>query len=170
MNAEYIISQLEKNSSIFKALFEIHDHDFIKWKPGTEKWCMLEIVCHLCDEEREDFRMRADLALHRSHEELQPIDPQGWVITRKYMEQDFFTKFKEFLHEREKSIHWLKALNEPIWDAFFTHPKLGKISAYYILSNWLAHDYLHFKQIIRLKYDYLEKISKVNLHYAGDWT
>ncbi|MBK8955133.1 MAG: DinB family protein [Saprospiraceae bacterium] len=169
MNAEFIISQLEKNHQLFKVFLELHEHEFIRWKQAPEKWCMLEIVCHLCDEEREDFRMRVDLALHRSSEELQAIDPQGWVQSRKYMEQDYFEKVKEFMHEREKSIHWLKSLNEPIWDAFFTHPKLGKMTAYYILSNWLAHDYLHFKQILRLKYDYLAKVSSVHLNYAGDW-
>lgn len=169
MNAEYLIRQLEKNAQIFRALLEIHDHDFIHWKPAPEKWCILEIICHLCDEEREDFRARVDMALHRSKDDLQSIDPQGWVNSRSYGTQDFFEKRKEFLHEREKSVHWLKSLNEPVWDAFINHPTLGRLSAYYLLSNWLAHDYLHIKQIIRLKYDYIVKIADVHLNYAGDW-
>lgn len=169
MNAEYLIRQLEQNTGVFKMLLEVHDHDFIFWKPNPEKWCLLEVVCHLIDEEREDFRARVDLALHRSSEELQPVDPQGWVTKRAYIEQDYFEKCKELFHEREKSIHWLKSLNEPVWDAFINHPKLGRMSAYFILSNWLAHDYLHIKQIIRLKYDYIRKISDVHLNYAGDW-
>jgi hypothetical protein len=37
------------------------------------------------------------------------------------------------------------------------------------LHNWLAHDYLHIRQIIRIKYDYLKKTSGEILLYAGEW-
>ena len=30
----------------------------IQWKQSENKWSMLEIICHLYDEEREDFRSR----------------------------------------------------------------------------------------------------------------
>ena len=51
---------------------------------------MLEvIICHLQDEEREDFREHLDLILHRQSEDWHMIDPQGWVVERKYNEQDF---------------------------------------------------------------------------------
>ena len=35
--------------------------------------------------------------------------------------------------------------------------------------NWLAHDYLHIRQIIRLKFAYLQQLSKEDLSYAGNW-
>ena len=37
------------------------------------------------------------------------------------------------------------------------------------LSNWLAHDYLHIKQITRYRYNYLEEKTAINLQYAGNW-
>jgi len=43
------------------------------------------------------------------------------------------------------------------------------MSASLFLSNWLAHDYLHIKQIIALKYKFLEQFSGVSIKYAGDW-
>jgi len=43
------------------------------------------------------------------------------------------------------------------------------MSAKFILANWLAHDYLHIRQITRLKYDYLQDIPNENLSYAGNW-
>lgn len=169
MNAEYIISQLDKSRSLFRELLEVHDHHFITYRPSEQKWCLLEIVCHLADEEREDFRNRVDSALHRSHEEWPSIDPAGWVTQRNYMGQDYFEKVSEFLHEREKSVHWLKSLNEPVWDSFYDHPKLGRMTAYYLLNNWLAHDYLHIKQIIKLRFDYLRDICGLDSNYAGEW-
>jgi hypothetical protein len=38
-----------------------------------------------------------------------------------------------------------------------------------IFANWLAHDYLHIRQILRLKYEYLKSISEEDLSYAGEW-
>ncbi len=37
------------------------------------------------------------------------------------------------------------------------------------MTNWLAHDLLHMRQIIKIKYLYLEQSSNVDLHYAGAW-
>jgi hypothetical protein len=76
---------------------------------------------------------------------------------------------KSFLSEREKSIIWLQSLNNVNWDLAFEHSKLGRLTAKHFLTNWLAHDYLHIKQILRLKYDYLKYQSGENLDYAGIW-
>jgi hypothetical protein len=46
---------------------------------------------------------------------------------------------------------------------------LGRLSAGTFLSNWLAHDYLHIRQIIRLKYQYLQRQTRESLDYAGAW-
>ncbi|MEM6429633.1 MAG: hypothetical protein AAF708_10365 [Deinococcota bacterium] len=42
------------------------------------------------------------------------------------------------------------------------------MSAQFFLENWLAHDYLHMRQVVKLKYDYLTA-DGVNLIYAGTW-
>ena len=38
-----------------------------------------------------------------------------------------------------------------------------------MLTNWLAHDYLHIRQIIKLKFDFLKDQSDEHLSYAGEW-
>jgi len=56
-------------------------------KPSAESWSILEVVCHLDDEEREDFREHLDFilstslkaGLHRQHEEWHRIDSDRWV-------------------------------------------------------------------------------------------
>lgn len=39
-----------------------------RWRPDAESWSILEVVNHLADEEREDFRTRLDFILHRPGE------------------------------------------------------------------------------------------------------
>ena len=36
-----------------------------RWKLSPEQWSILEVINHLYDEERQDFRTRLDLTLHR---------------------------------------------------------------------------------------------------------
>ena len=166
---DFVLEQLQKNKGIFKNLFEDENEDMFLWKQTPEKWCLLEILCHLYDEEREDFRFRTKWVLERPNETPPPIAPNDWVTERNYMQQDYRVMLDKFLAERDDSIDWLKSLKNPKWDNYYVHPKIGNLSAKHFLDNWLAHDYLHFRQITKLKFDYLNHRSGERLDYAGIW-
>ncbi|MCW3121172.1 MAG: DinB family protein [Flavipsychrobacter sp.] len=169
MNYNYIITNLQRNKAVFHSLLAGLTEEEYLWKQQPEKWCLLEIICHLYDEEREDFRARTKHTLETPELPMSPIDPVGWVKERKYLEQDYEAKLTSFLQERDNSIAWLKSLNDPNWDNTYHHPKLGALTAKMFLCNWLAHDHLHIRQITRLKYDHLKHLSGESLSYAGDW-
>ena len=169
MNSSKIIKELQRNKSVFKELLLNCTKEEYLWKPNQSKWCLLEIVCHLHDEEIEDFRTRVHSVLDNPESTLPPFDPVKWVLERKYLEQDYNTKVDSFFKEREKSIEGLQQLKAPQWDNSYSHPKLGPMSAKLFLSNWLAHDYLHIRQILNLKFEYLKYHSGENLNYAGEW-
>lgn len=171
MHVEFLMDSMKLNAEIFHSFFKAFaDKDeFIRWKPQPDKWCFLEILCHLIDEEKEDFRTRVKFALENSSGQPPSIDPQGWVKSRNYLNQNYTNKWIEFQDERRQSIDWLKSLTTVDWNASFMHPKFGKFTAHYMLSNWVAHDYLHIKQMTRLRYDSLAHLSGENLKYAGEW-
>jgi hypothetical protein len=85
------------------------------------------------------------------------------------MEQNYEAKIADFLKERSETISWLESQSNPRWTNAYIHPKVGPVSAEFLLANWLAHDYLHFRQITRTKYLYLKEKSGVSLDYAGEW-
>lgn len=169
MSPSDIIQKLASNHNIFKTLFSNLQPEEITWKRKEEKWCLLEILCHLYDEEREDFRTRVRYCLETPNLTLPEIDPVGWVKGRQYMQQDFATKLTAFLAEREASIAWLQGLENPEWSNGSIHPRFGPRTAAFFLHNWLAHDYLHIRQITRLQYDYLGEQGGIDLAYAGKW-
>lgn len=169
MDLNRIIKEFRNNKSVFEALFSETSESVFTWKQSPEKWSLLEILCHLYDEEREDFRSRLKHTLETPTLPTAPIDPEGWVSERKYAEQDYWVMLEKFLTERTQSIQWLDSLENPNWDNTYQHPELGGITAKMFLSNWLAHDYLHIRQILKLKYAYLEQETQVNLSYAGPW-
>ena len=165
----FVIEQLHQNKTLFHNILKDCDETMFLWKQTPEKWCLLEIVCHLYDEERDDFRFRTQWVLEKPNKTPPPFNPLNWVTEHKYMEQNYKDMLNRFITERQHSINWLKALENPEWDNAYKHPRMGTVTAKYYLNNWLAHDYLHLRQILRLKFDYLNYRSGNNLDYAGVW-
>jgi hypothetical protein len=170
MQHNTIIHQLNRNAVTFQTLLEGQPEAVYRWKPAPDKWRLLEIVCHLCNEEREDFRTRVRHVLETPAAPMPSIDPIGWVTQRGYLEQDYHEMVQKFLTARQESVHWLRSLKHPSWENVYEHPKLGPMSANLFLSNWLAHDLLHFRQINWLRYAYLQTVLTTEpLDYAGNW-
>jgi hypothetical protein len=165
-----IYQELVNSTGVIRALTANVSQEEAHSKPTPESWSMLEVVCHLHDEEREDFREHLDFILHRQDRETwKEIDPQGWAASRKYNERSFAEMQAKFLEEREKSLDWLIDLSNADWDVTCTAP-FGVISAGDILASWAAHDNLHIRQLVELKRHQIETISRpYKIMYAGDW-
>lgn len=169
MDHHKIIQQLTDNQSVFKALLSNRTEEEVKWKPEPDQWSMLEVICHLVDEEKEDFRTRVEYVLRDPNDPLPMFNPLQWVTERNYYGQDFESKVTEFLDERTYSIKWLRSLKNPDWQNAYHHPKMGPMSAELFLANWLAHDHIHIRQINRLSYQYIIHKTGIDLSYAGNF-
>ena len=167
MDTKFIIDRLTHNEKVFREILTGITGDQVHWKPAPDKWSMLEIVNHLYDEEQLDFRERVKAALE--NREAPSIDPQGWVKSKNYAERDYVRSVANFLLERERSIEWLHGLKDVNWESKWTNPQF-EMTAYAFLVNWLAHDYMHIRQINRINYLYLNEITgDQSLQYAGEW-
>ena len=80
-----------------------------RWKPKAGAWSMLDVVNHLVDEEKEDFRVRLDSILLNAEQDWPPIDPEGWVVERRYNERDLQESLDHYRSERRASLEWLDA-------------------------------------------------------------
>ena len=169
-NHQMIIKKIRANWQVFEALLAGLDPAETSWKPPGGQWSLLEIVCHLLDEEREDFRARLIHVLDTPNLPMPSIDSEGWVTSREYSSQNFDEKLAMFLEERASSVMWLQSLKAAPWDNAYQHPVMGPLPASLFLSNWLAHDYHHIRQINRVKYEYLQwNLTSDSLAYAGKW-
>lgn len=169
LSENQIINQLAANADVFASCFSGLSHEALLWKEAEGKWCLLELLCHLVDEEVDDFRARTRHTLTEPENPLPAMDPEAWVTDRKYIQQDPEERLKKLLEERATSIDWLTSMENPDWTKTTLHTRLGPLSARFFLANWLAHDYLHLRQVMRIKHSYLSSQSAVNLQYAGAW-
>jgi hypothetical protein len=165
----YYVDRLSRNAAALENLARGVTREQARWKPSPEKWSLVEVVNHLYDEERDDFRFRLDSVLHHEDRSWPPIDPPAWAVERKYNEREMNESLERFLSERRRSVEWLKALKEPRLDRSYNHPQ-GRITAGDLLASWVAHDFLHLRQMARLHWEFLNHISRpFQTAYAGEW-
>jgi hypothetical protein len=168
MNHANIIAHLRVNAEIFKLLFQGLTVEQARWKPDKDRWSLLEVINHLYDEERQDFRQRLALTLFKPEKDWPPIDPEGWLTQRGYNERNPTQCLQDLQTERQQSLDWLESLNNPDWQATHTHRPVGTLSAEQILANWLAHDLFHIRQANDLHFAWLNRlVSPVSLRYSG---
>jgi hypothetical protein len=169
MEFQILYQELVNSANIIRSLLAGISQADAQVKPAPDSWSILEVACHLYDEEREDFRQRLDIILHRPDEEWPPIDPGGWVTARRYNERDFAEVMDQLSAEREKSLEWLRGLVEPNWNAIVQTP-FRTMTAGDMLSSWVAHDNLHMRQLVELRRGRILNITDpYDVGYAGDW-
>ena len=169
MQFRTLYAELANSTETLRALLSGIPQDAARRRPNTRSWSILEVTCHLYDEEREDFREHLDFILDGQGREWHRINPQGWVKERKYNRQDFRNMRRKFLLEREKSLQWLKGLSRVDWSTRYTSP-FGSMSAGDMLASWIAHDNLHSRQLVELRRHRIEAITRpYKIQYAGDW-
>lgn len=172
MNLDYFINHLSNNKAVISGLVRGVTDEQARWRPSPNDWSLVEVMAHLYDEEREDFRARVRSTLNDPAKPWPQIEPGKWVIDRKYNDRDPKQVLDHWLHERDESLKWLGVLKAPTikWGNAYHHPAGVVLSAADLLIAWLAHDHLHIRQLNELHYLYLKHTTApANIGYAGDW-
>lgn len=166
-----LIRHLRRTAAVIAALTDAVDDEQARWRPSPDRWSILDVVCHLTDEESRDFRARIDLTLHRPGESWPGIDPERWVEDEAYSERDLATEVRRFTEERARSLEWVETLDTAEWTRSYEHPSMGRLTAADLLASWVAHDLIHIRQITRLHRQYLESVEVpgTRMEYAGRW-
>jgi hypothetical protein len=107
LNIQEIADQLAVNAEAIRALVQAIPDAQARWQPDPETWSIAQVMEHLYNEERIDFRQHL--------QEMLNDPPQPWGAF-----QDAYVPVKScrqaleaFLSEREASIAWLEALPSP---------------------------------------------------------
>ena len=170
LGVDLAAERLGRGSTLVISLFDHLPAELQRWKPSPERWSLLEIVNHLADEEALDFRARIESTLRDPAAVWPSIAPQDWVAEKKYNERDPAESLDRFLKERKQSFEWLRAQRTAAWSNVYLHPKAGPLSAKMLLANWIAHDFLHARQMLRLHHEQVAILAAPQtLDYAGPW-
>ncbi len=172
MNLPPLINRLQNFARVLPVLVDSTSPADARWRPPSGNWSILEIVCHLGDEEVEDFRQRLRLTLENPGQAWPPIDPEQAAIDRDYNSRELPAAVLRFVDERQQSVDWLKnsLVEQPDWNQAYKHPRFGSIAAGQILAAWVAHDQLHLRQIAKRFYELgTRDAAPFGNDYAGNW-
>lgn len=170
LSVDEIIAQMARQAERIRVLAEGVSDEQARWKPDAESWSLLEVVNHLYDEEREDFRVRLDYLLHQPDIVAPPIDPQAWVTERGYNQRDLAESLDNFVAERQRSLEWLRGLAAPDFVAEVVMPWGAVYHPGDMAASWLAHDILHLRQLVELHWAWTKRsVAPFDGEYAGAW-
>ena len=169
MELTQAVSQLHHQGEAILSLCASLSEAQARWKPDPENWSVLEVMAHLLKEERLDFRNHLGSIFQETQDIWPEINPQQWECDKTKDPDPLEQLLLDFKSERETSLAWLSALRNPDWQATITF-QWGSLSAGDLLASWLAHDLLHLRQLVTLRYHLAVKENKpFDVAYAGQW-
>jgi hypothetical protein len=145
------------------------DLDGAGWRarPAAAEWSPIEIVCHLRDEEAEDFPARLRVVVTGGRQ-FAPIDPERWAEEGRYRDADPREALDALRTLRSASLRFLGTLAPHRLSASVEHPRLGPFSGADIVAAWVAHDQLHLRQLVgTLARLWAERWAPLKVGYAG---
>jgi hypothetical protein len=164
LNLDEIIRQLAAQAEAIRGLVLAFTGEQAAWKPDPETWSMTEVMAHVYNEERLDFRRHLKDMLGDPPQPWTPAGSDEWLRV-----EDCRQALEGFLAERQASIAWLKALGAADWEVS-TAVKWGTIRAGDVLVSWVEHDALHMRQMVELLHARNEYLAApYSLQYAGGW-
>lgn len=169
MEAAKLITELARGGEMIAVLSQGFSPEEARQRPSEGAWCLLEVLGHLLEEERHDFRPRLRAALLGLTEPLPPLDTHAALEAGNYLEQRAEDILAQFLNERQHTLSWLETQGEVNWDGVY-QAGFGPLRAGDILAAWVAHDILHQRQLVELRYARLRALAApYTTDYAGEW-
>ena len=136
-------------------------------RPAPEEWAPVEIVCHLRDEEAEDFGARVRVVLEGGTR-FASIDPEGWARDRRYLEADPAEALAAFRAHRAASLAVLAGASPERLTAAGESPAGLRLTGLDVLAAWVAHDGLHLRQLAgTLTREWADRWAPLQADYAG---
>jgi hypothetical protein len=137
---------LSRLPPILDALLAEMDDDLWRARPAPNEWSPLEIVCHLRDEEMEDFGARVRVVLEGGTAFV-PIDPERWAIDRRYRDDDPRGALESFARRRRENLLFLGTIEPARLAHAVALGRSGELSGLDLLAAWVTHDRLHVAQL-----------------------
>jgi hypothetical protein len=128
------------------ALLSDLDDGFWRTRPAPKEWAPVEIVCHLRDEETEDFGARVRVVVDGGAA-FAPIDPERWAVDRGYIKDDTRAALAALKQRRRDNLAYLVLPDPARLTRVVDQPRLGKMSGLDLIAAWATHDRLHLAQL-----------------------
>jgi hypothetical protein len=160
-------AELARLPAVLDALLAGLDASTWRGRPAPAEWSPIEIVCHLRDEEAEDFGARVRVVLEGGAR-FAPIDPTRWAEERGYRTADPAEALAALRARRAANLALLERAEPARLAAPVPHAALGQLTGLDLVAAWVTHDRLHLAQLAAtLARTWADRWAPLRGDYAG---
>ena len=143
------ITVLEQSPIIIEKILMAAGPNELHWKPAADRWSIGEVLGHLVDVEKL-FRGRVQKMVKEDNPVIDPYDQNQVAATGKYAEKPALDFLREFCHERDLSVSWLRYAFPAVGARTGRHGEIGTVTVAQTVSEWAFHDLGHIRQMSEL--------------------
>jgi len=141
-----LIHRLRAFPAQLDTLRKSYSNDALECCPAKGEWSARDIICHLCDHEIAEDRMRLERIAEQDNPFLSAShDP--WSKAHEYSAIPIDKGFLDFARHRNNTIEWLMRLPEETWDRPARHAIFGPTDFEEMVRFTAEHDRVHLRQI-----------------------
>lgn len=120
----------------------------LRWRPGPDEWCALEVVGHLIETEERGFAGRIRMILAEERPCFSGWDPAVVARARRDAERDPAALLEDFRERRAASVSLVQGLTAGDIGRGGDHPEVGFLTIGDLLHEWIHHDRNHLRQLV----------------------
>jgi hypothetical protein len=122
----------------------------LEWKPAVDRWSISEVLAHLADVEVVLFRQRIQTMLDKENPCIENCDENAAYAAGKYSGGKAREHLKQFCHERDRSLSWLRYVPATTISRTGQDTEVGPVTIGQVMNAWAFHDLGHIRQIAEL--------------------
>lgn len=131
----------------------------LDFKPGPDKWCVRQVVCHVADAEAV-LVMRLRLVAAEDNPALAAFNGEAWAERLDYGTRKLSHALETFRRLRTENYELLKGLPEAAFARAGVHAEAGRVTLLDLLKGNAEHVEGHVKQIQAARAAYREHRAK----------
>ncbi len=143
------LAVLEQTPIVIEKILVAATREQMHWKPAPERWSIGEVLAHLVEVDKL-FRERGRRMVEQKDPVIEPYDQNVAYAAGNYSHKDAVDLLREFCHERDQSVTWLRYLPESARARSGRHAEIGTVTLGQMISEWAFHDLGHIRQIAEL--------------------
>ncbi|OLE81596.1 MAG: hypothetical protein AUG74_00680 [Bacteroidetes bacterium 13_1_20CM_4_60_6] len=142
---------LERTPEVLRSLLDGLPDEWTRGNEGPGTWTIREVLAHLIHGENADWLPRVEHLMEWGiRKPFPPFDRTFGFAERR--EAPVRQLLDEFAAARQRSVASLTALGLASADLARegSHPEFGRVTLGQHLATWVAHDFTHISQIVRV--------------------
>jgi hypothetical protein len=143
------LAVLEQTPIVIEKILVAATREQMHWKPAPERWSIGEVLAHLVEVEKL-FRERGRRMMEQKDPLIEPYDQDVAYAAGNYSHKDAVDLLRQFCHERDQSVTWLRYLPDSARERGGRHAEIGAVTLGQMISEWAFHDLGHIRQIAEL--------------------